>query len=317
MYKILINDGIHPKGVEMLETAGFKVDNFNIPQGELMEKLGSYDVICVRSATKVREDLIKNSPNLKIIGRGGVGLDNIDVDIAKENGIAVLNTPSASSRSVGELVFAHALGLNRFLHKSNRAMPTDGNSDFKALKKSYSKGKELEGKTLGVIGIGRIGQATAKIALGLGMNVIAFDPYIQNPEIVITIQNQTINITIPSVSMDELLAQSDMITLHTPFTGSAVLSDAEFNKMKKGVMLINASRGGTVDEDALLKALNNDIVSCAGIDVFIGEPTPRVDLLSHPNVSLTPHTGASTGEAQERVGTELAQRIIDHLKTYA
>ncbi len=317
MYKVLINDGIHPKGEQMLKDAGFHVDNFNIPKDELMQKLPDYDVICVRSATKVRKDLIDNCPNLKIIGRGGVGLDNIDVEHAKENGIAVINTPSASSRSVAELVFSHAMGLNRFLHKSNRDMPVDGNGDFKTLKKSYSKGKELEGKTLGVIGIGRIGQATAKIGLGLGMKVVAFDSYITNPEIKMQIQDQEISVIIPSVSLDELLAQSDMISLHIPFTGEPVLSSREFNKMKKGVMLINASRGGTVDEDALIEALNNETVCCAGVDVFVGEPHPRQDILDHPDISLTPHTGASTLEAQERVGTDLAKSIIDQLNVWA
>lgn len=317
MYKILINDGIHPKGAQMLIDAGFEVDNFNIPQENLTEKLPNYDVICVRSATTVREDLIKSCPNLKIIGRGGVGLDNIDVQFARENGLKVLNTPSASSRSVAELVFAHAFGLNRFLHKSNRSMPMEGNSDFKSLKKSFSKGRELENKTLGIIGIGKIGQAVAKMALGIGMDVVAFDPQINNPQVILNIQNKNIEITIPTISMDELLAQSDIITLHIPFTGAPVLSSTEFNKMKKGVILINASRGGTVNETDLLNALDHDIVSCAGIDVFENEPYPNESILSHPNISLTPHTGASTLEAQERVGTDLAQNIIDELKLYS
>lgn len=309
MAKILINDGIDPQGEQLLKDAGHEVVNTTIPQDELMEKLPSFDAICVRSATKVRTDLINACPNLKAICRGGVGLDNIDVDHAKSKGVAVINTPAASSRSVAELAFAHLFSIARFLYKSNREMPTKGDTEFKALKKSFSKGFELYGRTLGVIGFGRIGQATAELALSVGMNVIVVDPFIK--EATLTIGGAQVNatVTIKTSEMDHMLAHADAITLHVPFTGAPVLSTAEFNKMKDGVVLINASRGGTVDEDAMMAALNSGKVKAAGIDVFANEPKPRKDILEHPNVSLTPHTGASTSEAQTRIGAELAEQL--------
>lgn len=313
MAKILINDGIHPSGLAKLQAAGHEVDTEKIPQDQLMEKLPAYDAICVRSATKVRTELIDACPKLKVIGRGGVGLDNIDVDHAKSKNIAVVNTPAASSRSVAELVFAHLFSLSRFVYKSNRYMPETGREEFKALKKSYSKGFELKGKTLGIIGLGRIGQETAKIALGIGMNVVGVDPYAKAPSVDISIGNQTISVDVPIVSMHEMLEQADVITLHIPFTGAPVLSTTEFARMKEGVVIVNAARGGTIDEDALLVSLNEGKVASAGLDVFENEPTPREDILQYPNISCTPHIGASTGEAQENIGIELADKLISIL----
>lgn len=313
MPKILINDGIHASGLKKLEEAGFEVDNTKIAQEDLINRLPQYDAICVRSATKVREALIAACPNLKVIGRGGVGLDNIDVDFAKDKGIAVINTPAASSRSVAELAFAHLLSVARFLYKSNRHMPKDGSTEFKALKKSYSKGFELKGKTLGVIGLGRIGQETVKIGLGMGMKVVGVDPFAKDVKVEVNVADQTLEVAVTQVQMDDMLAQADIISLHIPFTGEAVLSGREFSKMKDGVILINASRGGTVDEEALLAALNDDKVAAAGLDVFENEPTPREELLQHPNVSCTPHIGASTNEAQENIGIELADKLISAL----
>lgn len=310
MPRILINDGLHASGLKKLQEAGFEVENNKIPQDELMERLPAYDAICVRSATKVSQELIDNCPDLKVIGRGGVGLDNIDVDHAKGKGIAVINTPAASSRSVAELSFAHLLSLARFLYKSNRHMPKDGNTEFKALKKSYSKGFELKGKTLGVIGLGRIGQETVKMALGVGMHVIGVDTYAKDVSVDMEIGGQKLSVPVTQTSMDEMLGKADVISLHIPFTGAPVLSTTEFSKMKDGVVLINASRGGTVDEAALLAALDSDKVRAAGLDVFENEPEPREDLIQHPNVSCTPHIGASTLEAQENIGIELAEKLI-------
>ena len=314
MTKILINDGIHATGLKMLQDAGFEVETNNIPQDQLKEKLPAYAAICVRSATKVRKELIDVCPNLKFIGRGGVGMDNIDVEYARSKGLAVCNTPSASSRSVAELAFGHLLSVNRFIYASNQYMPAKGNTEFKALKKSYSKGQELEGKTMGIIGFGRIGQEAAKIALGLQMKVLAVDSYIEEANLLINIHDKTVDVNIKTLPMNEMLSHADAITLHVPFTGKAVLSDSEFSKMKYGVIIINAARGGTIDEDALLQALNNGKVAAAGLDVFENEPTPREDLLNHDRVSCTPHTGASTMQAQEKIGIELAQQLIDHLK---
>ncbi len=314
MAKILVNDGMHQAGIDMLIDAGHEVNTINIPQADLMDQLQKYDAICVRSATKVRSDLIDNCPNLKIIGRGGVGLDNIDVDHARSKGIHVLNTPAASSRSVAELAIGHLMTVARFLHDSNLHMPSKGATEFKSLKKSYSKGFELEGKKLGIIGFGRIGQETARIAIGLGMEILAVDPYQDKVNLSIGPKSLNLITEVKTVEMDHMLAHADAITLHIPNTGKPVLSYDEFSKMKNGVVLINASRGGTVDEDALLDALNTKKVRSAGLDVFVGEPNPRVDLLSHRNVSSSPHIGASTLEAQIKIGQELAQQIINKLK---
>lgn len=316
MFRILANDGIDPIGKELLENAGFKVDTTHIPQDQLSEGLKNYDGITVRSATKVRKELIDSCPNIKLIGRGGVGMDNIDVEYAKSKGIAVVNTPAASSLSVAELVFAHLFTGIRFLQDSNRKMPIEGNTKFNDLKKAYAKGIELRGKKIGVIGFGRIGRETAKVALGLGMEVLAYDLFeIPNELELIIGANTKINCPIKVVSIDQLIKDADFISLHVPFSEKPVLGKNEFDNMKNGVGVVNCSRGGTIDEDALIEALNSGKVSFAGLDVFDNEPTPRQDLLSHPKVSLTPHIGASTNEAQERIGTELANLIIDFFKT--
>ncbi len=315
MTKILINDGIHQKGLDKLIAAGFEVHTDKIPQEELMNRLPEYNAICVRSATKVRTELIDACPNLSLIGRGGVGLDNIDVDHAKTNGIAVVNTPAASSRSVAELAFAHLLSVARFLYKANRNMPEDGDSEFKGLKKSFSKGFELQGKTIGIIGFGRIGQEAAKIAMGLGMNVIAVDPFISEASLRVSVGNQDVVVKVVTQKMEDMLKEADVITLHIPFTGEAVLASAEFAQMKDGVVIVNAARGGTIDEEALLAALESHKVEAAGLDVFENEPTPRKEILTHPKISLTPHIGASTNEAQEKIGIELADQIIAHFNT--
>lgn len=310
MRKILVNDGIEASGKVMLENAGYTVDMNKIPQEELVNRLNEYDAICVRSATKVRKEQIDAAPNLKVIARGGVGLDNIDVEYAKSKGIAVVNTPAASSRSVAELAFAHIFALSRFVHASNRAMPETGDSHFNDLKKQFAAGIELEGKTLGIIGMGRIGQEAAKMAIGMGMNVVAFDPYVDQINIQVGNAAHQMGVTITKSSLDEVLANADFVTLHVPGLSTPILGEAEFSKMKKGAFVINAARGGVVDEDALLSALNSGHLGGAGLDVFVGEPTPRKDLLTHPKISLTPHTGASTSEAQEKVGGELASQII-------
>jgi D-3-phosphoglycerate dehydrogenase len=313
MTRILANDGIHPSGKILLEDAGFIVDTEKIPQNELLDRLPAYDVICVRSATKVRKNLIDACPNLKIIARGGVGLDNIDVDYAKNKGLNVINTPAASSRSVAELVFAHMFSLSRFLYQSNREMPSKGISEFKALKKSYSKGFELGGRALGIIGIGRIGQEVAKIGLGIGMRVLATDPVVDEVDLHIKFNDQDktqISLDLNTVEMDVLLRECDFITLHVPSLGRPILGAEEFSKMRDGTILINAARGGVVDEDALLQALESGKILKAGLDVFENEPTPRKELMDHPSVSLTPHIGASTDEAQTNIGVELAEKII-------
>jgi D-3-phosphoglycerate dehydrogenase len=315
MIKILANDGIDPIGKKMLEDAGFFVDTNNIPQDELTVKLQNYDAITVRSATKVRKALIDACPNLKLIGRGGVGMDNIDVDYAKQKGIGVYNTPASSSLSVAELVFAQLFGGVRFLADSNRKMPVEGSTKFNDLKKAYAKGIELRGKTLGILGFGRIGREVAKIAIGVGMDVLAYDLYPFNPEVEILLGGGiTVNAKVTIASLEEVITQSDFITLHTPFVDKALLGPTELAQTKKGVGLVNISRGGLIDELALIDALNGGHVSFAALDVFDNEPNPREEILKHPKISLTPHIGAATNEAQERIGVELASLIIGHFK---
>ena len=314
MIRILANDGIHPDGQKLLEDAGCEVITTRIDQDKLSSELNNFDGILVRSATTVRQDLIDACPNLKVIGRGGVGLDNIDVDYAKAKGIAVFNTPAASSRSVAELVFGHIFSLSRFIHLSDRQMPSQGAENFKGLKKNYAKGIELKGKTVGIIGLGRIGQEVAKIAFGLGMKVIGIDPYVEKPSVTLEIGGQSITVSIPQVTKEELLAQSDYISIHVPMLDQPVISSADMAKLKSGAILINASRGGMIDEDAMIAAVNDGTVGGFGLDVFRNEPTPASNLLNHDKISVTPHIGASTAQAQANIGIELAEKIIDYLK---
>jgi D-3-phosphoglycerate dehydrogenase len=314
--KVLANDGVSQSGIDALETAGIEVLTTTVAQEQLVNYINenNVDVLLVRSATKVRKDIIDNCTNLKIIGRGGVGMDNIDVEYARDKGIHVINTPAASSHSVAELVFAHLYGLARYLHNANRDMPLDGDTKFKDLKKAYAKGTELKGKTLGVFGFGRIGQATAKVALGVGMKVIAYDPFIEKANLELDFfDGQTLNFEIETISKEAVLEQSDFITLHVPAQKDYVIGKAEFNMMKDGVILVNAARGGVIDEVALVEAINSGKVARAALDVFEKEPQPEIQLLMNPALSLTPHTGAATNEAQDRIGTELASQIINIL----
>lgn len=315
MIKILANDGIDPIGKQLLEEAGFIVDTNNIPQDELPVRLQEYDAITVRSATKVRKALIDACPNLKVIGRGGVGMDNIDVEYAREKGLSVYNTPASSSLSVAELVFASLFGAVRFLPDSNRKMPVEGGTKFNDLKKAYAKGIELRGKTLGIVGFGRIGREVAKIAIGVGMEVLAYDLFPFNPELDIVLGGgTTVKVSVKTSSLEEVTKTADFITLHTPFIDEALFGAEELALTKKGVGFVNISRGGLIDELALVDALNSGQVSFAALDVFDNEPTPREEILKHPKISLTPHIGAATNEAQERIGVELANLIIDHFK---
>ncbi len=313
--RILANDGIDNAGKNLLENAGFEVVTDKIAQEDLVSKIGDYDVLIVRSATKVNAEIIQAS-NLKLIARAGVGLDNIDLKAAGEKGITVVNTPNASSRSVAELVFAHAFSVARMLHLTNREMPHNGQSQFKSLKKTASSGFELKDKTMGIIGFGRIGQEVAKMAVGLGMKVLVFDYKSRSFDITIDLHNaykqHNFQVTLKGEPMDEVLSQSDFITLHTP--GSSEVIDAvALSKMKKSAVLINCARGGVVNETALNEAISQGQIAFAGVDVFESEPPVNDLMLSLDNASLSPHIGASTAEAQMRVGIELAERIINHL----
>ena len=315
--KILANDGISKSGIDSLTENGFEIITTNVAQEQLINYINENKIVglLVRSATTARKDLIDSCPSLKLIGRGGVGMDNIDVEYAKSKGIHVINTPAASSASVAELVFAHLYGGVRFLFDSNRNMPLEGEANFKGLKKAYAKGIELRGKTLGIIGFGRIGQEVAKIALGIGMNVIATDKFLDKVTIEISISTgQSIKAEIIIQPFDKLITNSDFISLHVPAQQEYVIDSNVISKMKKGAGIINAARGGIIDEVALVKALDDGHLSFAGLDTFENEPKPEVKLLMHEKISLTPHIGAATLEAQNRIGEELATQISKLLK---
>ncbi len=314
--KILANDGISDSGKEKLEEYGFDVDLTKVSQEQLVSYINENEIstILVRSATQVRADIIDNCPTIKIIGRGGVGMDNIDVEYAKSKGINVINTPAASSKSVAELVFSHLFGCVRFLHESNRSMPLEGDTKFKELKKSYAGGTELSGKKLGIIGFGRIGQEVAKIAIGVGMKVIFYDKFNEQANIKLDFfDGQNLSFKLKSSTFDELLNNSDFITVHIPASNEYIIDSDQIAKMKNGVGLLNLSRGGIINEEELIKNIESGKISFAGIDTFEGEPNPSMKILMNSNISLTPHIGAATGEAQDRIGVELADKINDIL----
>ena len=315
--KVLANDGISKSGIQALEKGGFEVITTKVAQEQVANYINTHDVkvILVRSATKVRQDIIDACPGLKIIGRGGVGMDNIDVDYARSKGLHVINTPASSSESVAELVFAHLFSGVRFLHDANRNMPLEGDTNFDGLKKAYANGIELRGKTIGIVGFGRIGQAVAKMALGLGMKVIAADKFVNQAAIRVDFFNgQSITVDIVTEPLENIFKHADFITLHVPAQDGYVIDKAQLELMKDHVGIVNCARGGVINEVALIEALDNGKVLFAGLDVFENEPTPEIQILMHPKISLTPHIGAATEEAQDRIGTELAEQIISLLK---
>ncbi|MEO1486535.1 MAG: D-2-hydroxyacid dehydrogenase [Bacteroidota bacterium] len=315
--QVLANDGIAEGGATLLEENGFKVHSVKVAPEQLPDYINTNEiqVLLVRSATQVTKALLEQCPNLKLVGRGGVGLDNIDLAAADAKGVKVFNTPAASSQSVAELVFAHIFSGVRYLYDANRNMPLEGDQKFKQLKKAYAAGTELKGKTLGVIGFGRIGQTVAKMALGLGMQVVFNDHHIDKIDLTMEFFNgATQSFPLESMDMEEVLQNSDFITLHLPAQKDYVIGGKEIAQMKQGAGLINTSRGGTVDEKALLEALDKGQLSFAGLDVFESEPQPEIRVLMHPKVSLTPHTGASTLESQHRIGIELAEQIMAFYK---
>ncbi len=312
--KILANDGIDAAGKQALESAGHEVLTQTVPQSELVAYMNDQGVtgLLVRSATTVRQDIIDACPQLKFVGRGGVGIDNIDAAYAKEKGVVVFNTPASSSISVAELVMSMMMAASRFLYKAGADMPVKGSAEFASLKKAYSKGVELRGKNLVIIGFGRIGQALASYAMGCGMIVRAVDRSDKGPvPVVVSLNGMEVTVPVEIITMQEALATADYISLHVPkqSNGSAVIGSEELTQVKKGVVLINTSRGGVIEEEALLQALNSGHVGMACLDVFVNEPTPSADLLSHPKVIATPHIGASTAEAQERIGLEIAENV--------
>lgn len=296
--KILVTDGISAEGAKILTDAGHAVHDVNLKPDELVARIGDYDCIIVRSATRVTREVIDAGKNLKVIARGGVGVDNIDVRHAEERKIIILNTPGASAVSVAELAIGHMLAVSRFLHLSTAEMKAG-----KWPKKEYSSGIELYKKTLGIIGLGNIGKEVARRGLGMGMNVLVHDPPFAPMDFIVEITTK-----------ERLLANADFITLHVPFdpTQGPTIGKAELAMMKKGVIIVNCSRGGAVDQDALLAALESGKVGGAALDVFVHEPPTSAELalFHHPRVSLSPHIGGSTVEAQQRVGTEIALKVL-------
>lgn len=317
--KVLANDGISNSGKIALENAGYTVITDKVAQEDLINYVNAEDVsiVLVRSATTVRKEVFDACPGLKLVGRGGVGMDNIDVQYGRDNGRLVVNTPGASSQSVAELVMGHMFAISRSLHDSYKKMES---GDFSTLKKKYGKGVELRGKTLVIVGFGRIGQSLATYALGCGMNVKAVDIYTNPVTINLELGNgMTASTTItPVPGLESVISEADYISLHVPkqADGSAVIGSNEFAKMKTGVRIVNAARGGVIDEDALLKAIEDKQVAAIGLDVFENEPNPRKDLLNNEAIATTPHIGAATNEAQDRIGTELAETIIGHFGTF-
>ena len=299
MLRILLNDGLDKKAISNLEFLGFDVDTNHYDIEDLKEKIKEVDCIVIRSATKITRELIDEAikgGNLKLIIRGGVGLDNIDVKYAEQNGIKVRNTPNASSSSVAEIILAHMFSLARFLNQSNITMKAG------LWKKKDYVGVELEGKTLGIIGMGRIGSELAKKCTALGMKIIYFD--------LIDIKN--IDNNYRKVEFDELLRESDFISINISGTKSIIGSE-ELKKVKKGVFIINTSRGKALDEDAIITSLNDGTLGGVGLDVFLEEPSKNLELINHPKVSLTPHIGASTKEAQMKIGEEVINIIKEEM----
>jgi len=314
--KILANDGISDLGKSLIEAAGHEISTAKVAQEELAKTINEegFDAVLVRSATTVRKEVIDACPGLKLIGRGGVGMDNIDVSYAREKGLTVINTPASSSQSVAELVMGLMLSISRFLNDSFKNIE---NGDFSALKKNFAKGVELRGKTLGIIGFGRIGQSLAAYALGVGMKVVAIERKARIQPVTLKIAGQSIEVPVKVVAnLADVIGQLDYISIHVPKQpdGAAVIGAAEFKLMKKGVRLVNTARGGVIEETALLEALDNGTVASAALDVYENEPTPIKALLAHPRIACTPHIGAATLEAQDRIGEELAELIIAFAK---
>ncbi|MFS4470189.1 D-2-hydroxyacid dehydrogenase [Chryseobacterium sp. T20] len=312
--KVLANDGISKAGEKTLKEAGIEILDNRVAQDHVINFINdnNVDVLLVRSATKVRQDLIDACPGLKIIGRGGIGMDNIDVEYAKSKGIKVINTPTASSKSVAELVFGHFISLARFLHESNRLMPLEGETHFNAMKKSFSNAYELSGKTLGVIGFGSIGQEVIKIGIALGMKVTVLTRSPKTEVLTLNFFNgQSVNFEITSTNdMDAFLKDADFISINTPKTNEYIIDTPQFEKMKDGVYIVNTARGGVINEVTLIDFIESGKVAGAALDVFENEPSPELPLLMNPALSLSPHVGGNTVDAQEKIGIELAEQII-------
>jgi len=310
--RILANDGLDQIAIEKLIASGHEVSTTKVAQDDLKSALTEFDGIIVRSATKVRAADVDGNTRLRIVGRAGVGMDNIEIPAMQERNIKVVNTPGASSTSVAELVFAYLFAIARHLPEASRQMPENGSVQFADLKKKFSKAFELKGKTLGLVGYGRIAQEVARIALGIGMEVIAFDIFFANDAFNAS-SLQHAGGLVKQGSLEDVQTQADFLSFHIPFKAGqpALANEAFLAGMKPGAIVVNCARGGIIDEQALLVQLDSGHIAAAGLDVFDNEPTPLPQLLAHPRVVSTPHIGGSTNEAQERIGLEIADQFID------
>lgn len=300
--RVLINDPLAPEAVEILKKAGLDIDETVFSKEDLPSKIGEYDGLIVRSATKVTKEVIESGSRLKVIGRAGVGLDNIDLESAKAKGISVLNTPTANAVSVAELVFGFMISMNRQIVRGTVGLK-DGKWEKKVL-----KGHELYESTLGIVGFGNIGKEIAKRALAFGMKVIVYD----------VVKNDG-GMDVEYVDLDVLMKESDCVTVHLPLIPPTkhLISKKQFDLMKPTALFVHASRGGIVDDEALLEALKGGKIAGAALDVFESEPPDETGkaILAMPNVIATPHLGASTVEAQSRVGKEMAEKIVEFFKS--
>lgn len=313
MVNILINDGLCPEGEAILRKAGFHIHNQKIEQTELISEINhrQIDALIVRSATAVTREVIDACPTLKLLGRAGLGMSNIDMEYASQKGIAIVNTPDSSAPALAEMVIAHLFSVSRNLFRGNRDLPAE--TEIFRMKRECAGGTELTGKTFGIIGFGRVGQEVAKRALGLGIKVLAYDPYVKEANLKLEIPGvHNVVANIHTLPLQDVFSASDMISLHVPIPsdGKPFISRKEFSLMKQGVIIINVSKSGLIDELELISALNTGKVRAAGLDVFQNEPSPLPALLTHPRISVSPHIGAETQEAQTRIGIELAEYIV-------
>lgn len=315
--RILINDKIAENGIETLTSAGFEVLSAKVAPVQLENYINenSIDGIVVNHNTSITQELLEACPSIKLIACTSSNMDNIDIDYAYENGIHVVNATKATTIAVAELVFAHLFGMVRFLHQSNREMPLEGESRFGDLKKQFSVGQELRGKTLGIIGLGKVGTEVAKIGIGIGMRVIATPSTKQeNPEVTLSFfDGQSITIPIATKKLEDVLKDADFISIHTPLLEDYVIGEKQLALIKDNIGIINTAKGGVIDEIALVNAIKKGKVKYAGLDVYENQPSPEIQLLMNPEISLTPNIGGITLEAQERIGDEIAKQIIDIL----
>jgi len=311
---ILINDGLSTAGIAALEKANFNLFNTKVAQSQLANYIhkNNIEILLIKNNTQIDKELIDQCLQLQLIGSIGIDLDNIDVAYAEKKEIKVIHSPNAYSRGVAEMVFAHIFSNIRYLKNTNQDMPLEGDSRFKELKSGYSNASELQGKTLGIIGFGRTGKEVAKIALGLGMKVLVNSKDSEETSIKLNFfDGQEVSFAIPYASLQEVLKTADIVTLHVPTQGLYLIRKEELELMKPTAGIINTSKGDILDEVALVEALNDKKIAFAGLDVFEKEPNPEIQILMHPDISLSPHIAGSTQEAQDKSGVELSNQIIN------